>query len=229
MRTRRLCHSPIHCGPRWLLHTEFYVKKWGDDTKTWPAQLQHHCKTCQRIHTRKVKAKQRGHTIPYQQRKPRLSHEEIKRRKRKRYHAQKKNEKWLKHRRQLANELANIKRRDAGIPARNFKKPVTGRPNIINAEPLLRWLEPFIDAHARINQRLNRKLHSTNALGELAVEQIFTPNHWRIITMAQERGSLYDTSADAILSAIGYPHMFSALYGDAESDQNTPSSKDAPT
>lgn len=216
MRTRRLCHSPTHCGPRWLLHTEFYVKRWGDKGKTWPAQLQHHCKTCQRIHTRAVKAKQRGKE-PYKQRAPRLSHEELKRRKRLRYHEQKKDKEWLKNRRQLAAELATIKRRDAGVPPRKFKSKRTGTSVVVNAEPLLRWLEPFMEENAKITKRLDDHVNDAtrDVMGGKAVETIFTPNQWRILKAAKQRGNIYDTTADAILTHLGYPHMLEVLYGEA--------------
>jgi hypothetical protein len=45
---RKHCVSPHHCGARWLLCTEFYVREWNED-KTEPVKLMSWCKACQRI------------------------------------------------------------------------------------------------------------------------------------------------------------------------------------
>lgn len=59
---RKLCTSPLHKGPRWMLLLGFDVKTWGstEPGKEWVAQYQSWCRTCYRVASRRRKAIREG-------------------------------------------------------------------------------------------------------------------------------------------------------------------------
>lgn len=149
MRTRRFCTSQLHKGPRWLCHTEFYVKVWGDESKTWPAQLQSRCIACQRIDSRIRSAEKHGRELQGIG-KPRelggVGRKEILRRKRVRY------QEWIEQpgnrqrrrdqQREYAREWSAAKRREMGVPERGRRNKTETRV-MLDAQPLLEWIDSF--------------------------------------------------------------------------------------
>lgn len=124
MRTRRFCTSKLHQGPRWLLHTEFHVKKWGDIEGTWVAQLQSACKACQRIAARETQARRRGKECYKPRQYQKQTREEKNRRKRERYYRQKQDPKWM-HARRKSQRAA-------------YKK--AQKREYVDAAPFLEWI-----------------------------------------------------------------------------------------
>ncbi len=64
MTGRKLCTSPLHAGPRWLLSIEFYAREWNHD-KTVALSLSSHCRTCVRLKQRASKGIAKN-GVPYQ-------------------------------------------------------------------------------------------------------------------------------------------------------------------
>lgn len=206
---RRICRGPDHAGPRWLLWTEFHVRKWYDEGKTRPAQLQSQCKACQRMNTRILSAKKRGRSEPYGQRKPPLSPEEIARRRRAR-HA-----KWRKNRdpaaaerqREYNREYAAAKRREEGRPIRGSRKlrRVTRDGNVV--------YQP--DEASTVDVTPAREFLK-DMIGEGTLSDYIHPKHpsrraaQRILS--GEIPSVSLSTLDRVFVALGRVDMFEELY-----------------
>lgn len=139
MRTRRFCRSPLHAGPRWRQHVDFWVKVWGDETKTWPAQLQSECKACQRTKQR-IKAGVQRRGVPYSVRKPKQTLEERNAQKRVAYKKRMSTAAGRAKQRQDAREWQTTKRRRDGIPVREAHRTVLGVA-MVDATALLEWID----------------------------------------------------------------------------------------
>lgn len=187
-RTRRFCTSNHHTGPRWLLAIEFHVKVWGDETKTWPAQLQSQCKSCQRISSRIYQGlAKRG--VPYEARvipSPLTEEERRERRviKAKRY------QNWInkpgnrEDRKEYGRIYQEAKRREAGIEPRakdEVQVFVTHGDTRLPAGPLLEYCEAM-------------GIQSRHLVGL---------NNVNTVTLHR---------ADVILQDAGHPYVLNLLY-----------------
>lgn len=141
MRYYRLCLAPHHSGPRWLSRIEFHVKVWGDESKTWPAQLQPWCKTCQRIRKRAHQAKMRGRDEPYKPRAPRMSREEARRRKRQRHAEMMEDPEYRQWRREYTREAAAARRRERGAEVRGRYGDASENRTLFDAQEVLEWVD----------------------------------------------------------------------------------------
>jgi hypothetical protein len=73
---RKLCNSPHHQGPRWILALNFNANGWQSEEKLLPQRLQSICKTCQRVNSR-MNNGIRNRGVPYNPQKPSLRREDV--------------------------------------------------------------------------------------------------------------------------------------------------------
>lgn len=216
MRTRKLCTSPHHLGPRWLLSIEFSVKVWGDIEGTWVAQLQSECKACQRLRARRRKAIASGRDPDTARPSSPRSRSEKLVAKRASYARLKQDPLWIAHRRRILREATAAKRREAGVAVRGpwhryrHEQP----PTWLNAEPLLRWLEPLLEADEAWLSRSDAK---RNGIGGSEGGRPLLASERLLLSRSRSSGLIKDSAADALLLRLGRPDIFAALYGDVAS------------
>ena len=199
MRTRRFCRARIHAGPRWLLHTDFHVKVWGDAEKTWPAQLQSECKACQNRRARERKAAREGRDVrAVGVRGGAMSRAERLRRKRERYAEAMKDPEARALRRAQNREAAAVRRRRLGVGVAKGGGYVARREARLAGEdrlylpvgPLVEWVEPLREG---LPGELKKLLERVEATGRISV-----------------------VMADRVCVSLGRPDVMAVLYGGEE-------------
>lgn len=192
-RSYRICRGPEHAGPRWVRAVDFHVKVWGDESKTWPAQLQSWCRACQNRAARERKAIKEGRSVELvTARKGRMGVEESRRRSRERYAEMIGGDERRKRLRERSREEAAIRRRKAGIAVRggySVREPVQEK---VRVRPLKEWLAPL-----------------WNQLDERTV---------KTLDVIDDDGTILITTVDRILTKVGRPDVFRGLYGSGEDE-----------
>lgn len=133
---RRFCSD---CG-RWRLLIDFHARERAADGE--PIAWQSICSTCQRIRCRHTQGlKRRGK--PYEQRRPRMSHQQRLARARERYQEYRKDPEWLELRREYERIYAEGHRRQNGIPRAEVRlaNRDPGRDADIPSDPFSLWME----------------------------------------------------------------------------------------
>lgn len=222
MRTRRFCTSPFHRGPRWLLHTEFHVKKWGDETKTWPAQLQSQCKCCQRQNARVAVAWKRGKKEPYQKRADhKQDHKARNARRRAKYRKQMKDPLWREERREYQRMMRAIRARQRGIPPRQFKhRDVVDPGPRVDAGPIVHAVRVAIEQSEEIHDLDHRERfgnpkgvprYSKRLSRTVLAEAVGKDPQWVSDFLGGKRKRITTSEADALLVAIDRPDLSALL------------------
>jgi len=203
MLRHRVCRAPYHAGPRWISWVEFHVKIWGDEEKTWPAQLQSWCKACQRIHLRTVQAKARGRSEPFGPRQVRMSRDEENRRRRIRYHERMQDPEWVANRRHQ-QRLYRLKR---------------NRPVLLPVKPFQEWWIEFQYRTRNVTEWVeypNRPIQSLRvyrpAKAAEACGGAWNASQFSDLSRLKGKGTVPLDVVDAILFWAGEEHMLSILY-----------------
>lgn len=209
MRTRRFCRSKLHEGPRWVSHTDFHVKVWGDAEKTWPAQLQSVCKACQRMHQReKIGIKRRGKA--FEARKPRMTPEQVRARKRELYQEEKKDKARMEARRARAREVATFKRRERGVAARRFRNQQhTGEAIYVDAVPFLEWFTEWCVVTGQYDRVIQLVIDSWSKMLGREIDRDFVVKRLGDL----RRGARADLAVlDLFANAMDMPDQLNVLY-----------------
>lgn len=195
-----------------MSHVEFHVKKWGDDEKTWPMQLQSECKCCQRIDGRIRLARKRGHDGPYKPRKPRMTPEQARAAKLRRYYNETPQQRRKRQKRQ--REDARMKRRLAGVPQRGAgtweryaheRDGGTGQMRVPKG-PFLEWFDEYVAVTGTDVDGLMLRIEDILGMGS----QDAAKRAFYRIRYEQQNVSLF--FVDAVAIAVGMPHIVNLLY-----------------
>jgi len=140
---RRLCTYPNHAGPRWLPLSYFHARERLEDGT--PTVWQSWCTTCMRIDQRiRLGVKKRGR--PYEARKPAMTPDQVRARRRERYHALMANPDWHERRKEYERIWQEGWRRRQGIQPRTAmieKRKIGGLKADPSLEimPFQEWIE----------------------------------------------------------------------------------------
>lgn len=201
MRQRRLCTSPLHRGPRYLSHVYFYVKVWGDIERTWPAQLQSHCMTCQRIALRTTQARRRGKSEPFRQQ-TRMTREERRRRKRRSEKEYRKNPEYCEKKRRYAREWARAKRVKEGVryrgPWKKYREEMETNERVTTESFMPILVELFAFGASRFNTQ--KELQIWLGINENEMKALVLASKNRMRTLS------FDL-CDKVLTATGNVHL----------------------
>jgi hypothetical protein len=198
---------PVICGrrnctrcTRWLHVNEFHARRRAPNGE--PTNLQTHCKACQRAISRyNLGMKRRGK--PYGKRKPKMTLEERKAHRRKIYAKRIKDPKYKEERREYERIYAEIMRRRAGVPRRNFSQTtLSGYGERLPPEPQEAWIQKKLS-----NGYMNDKSSLALACGvdPRALDRV----------LRHEYESITEDFVDGLLTNEGstdlwevYPHLY---------------------
>lgn len=97
-------------------------------------------------------------------------------------------------------------------PKRKPKKRPPEETVYVNAEPLMRWLEPLIEEY---DEWVGRPDALRNMIGDLANHPPLTPYQRDHLRQIEQRGRVRIRTADTLLLALDQPHVLAVLYGDS--------------
>lgn len=198
---RKLCTSRYHRGPRWLPVSYFYVHTWnGAGFKL----LQSRCKTCQRLTVRErdgFNQRRESHT-GYRRRNEneRQANNRYRRQRRARMTKAQRDD-----RREYERVKAEVKRREAGVRPRQFKRarplPKNGAVTYLPIMPLSRWLAELVESRGQ--SKVSRESGVSEKKLRQIIQRKIDGKVLRRLTLAE---------VDRVLTRLGYPEELAILY-----------------